>query len=192
MRDLFHKSCFFPPKSLELPPFRAAGWSQDPEWDLEPSIPNSPREGSNSDWSHPPIFNGIFCYRNHPEKVRSLLTNPGESSRFENSNCSRNWKSFLELQHYSRQSKPTGASVSFQGKGITEQPSNIFSPRANSGKRARTGPRIPKKASFHSQKCWLPSLPEGRCFPARVSKEQEESELRDKVTMATEAGIQEC
>lgn len=64
----------------------------------------------------------------------------------------------------------------------------MFSPRANSKLWERGVDRIQ-----NSQKYQLPSLPEGLPklggFP--VSKEQEEGELWDKVTVTTEAGIQE-
>lgn len=71
-----------------------------------------------------------------------------------------------------------------------EQPLDVFSLKFWEG--ARMGPGIPTRRCFIPKNPGSPSLPEGLpklgCFPAHVSKE---SELWDKVTMATEAGIQE-
>lgn len=78
-----------------------------------------------------------------------------------------------------------------------EQPLDVFSLNQQQilGKGCGQNPEFPKRNNSIPKNAGSPSVPEGLpkigFLPARVSKVQEESELWDEVTMATEARIQE-
>lgn len=171
MRDPFHKSCSeiliaaMPPQSqfprrnfstkkpgIALIPCCSGIW---------PAVSSSPREGNSSDQSHPFLWS--FSSQKILEKSDLHLQIQVRDPGLKNSNFSRSWTSFLQLQHYPRLPKPIGASVIIPGKRDNGATLRCFlpEPTANSGKGARTRPRIPKKNEFHSQKCQLPITPTG-------------------------------